>query len=777
MAPTAWTAAAAALALPVALATARGRRMAPLAMALVIACGAGWLAQYEAGLEAGLEPFIDAGPVVLSGTVGGFPEADGDRTHVVMRLERAERQGVAGPVTGLVRVTLPASVDVRYGDVLQVRAVLRRPPAARNPGAFDYRAHLRRQGVTAVATVSFPRHATVLARGQGNVLFRLAQGVRERISSGLEQSLTPRQAALMTGLVLGQRRELPPDMEETFQRAGVMHLLAVSGLHVGFVATAAWRLLKAVRLPRAVASVAAAGLVWLYVLATGARPPAVRAGVGTSLGLLAAALGRERDLATALAAAALILVVHNPLVLFDVSFQMSFAATAGILLVYGPIRRALGRLPGFVAGPVAVTAGAQLGVTPLLAYYFQKVSLVGFVASLLGGPWTGLLVPLGLLTGLLHGFWPRAAYGLGALAGWLADGLVAVMGFLARWPWALIHVPRPWEGSMAVWWALGAMLISGGAWSARRRRAVLWACGLVVLAGIWLPLLGPAGRLELLVLDVGQGDAILIRTPSGITALVDGGGYRRMDEQELFNAGRDVIVPHLRRQGIRRVDVVVVSHAHDDHLAGLLPVLEQLDVGMVVDNGQPGTTPVWESYTALVAARDVPRVVVRAGHVIALDERTILEVLHPPRDLLVDGGDGLNNNSLVLRLRYGDTAVLLTGDLEIAGQWYLLTSGADLRADVVKVPHHGSRLSLVSSLYRAVGARAAVIPVGTNNYGHPHPDVVETLLQHGLAVYRTDVHGAVRWLSDGTGWSLCPTLDGPILSHPGAGRTSAAAVC
>src|SRR5690606_26652537 len=234
--------------------------------------------------------------------------------------------------------------------------------------------------------------------------------------------------------------------------------------------------------------------------------------------------------------------------------------------------------------------------------------------------------------------------------------------------------------------------------------------------------------------------------PSGITALVDGGGYRRMDEQELFNAGRDVIVPHLRRQGIRRVDVVVVSHAHDDHLAGLLPVLEQLDVGMVVDNGQPGTTPVWESYTALVAARDVPRVVVRAGHVIALDERTILEVLHPPRDLLVDGGGGLNHNALVLRLRYGDTSLLLTGELEIAGQWYLLTSGADLRADVVKVPHHGSRLSLVSSLYRAVGARAAVIPVGTNNYGHPHPDVVETLLQHGLAVYRTDVHGAVRWL-------------------------------
>lgn len=749
-----WTAAAAALGLAVAAGAARGRRMAPVALLLVVVCGAWWLAAHEARLDAGLKPYVDIGPVVLTGRVAGFPERDGDRLYAVVQADRIERQGTAWAAHGRVRVTLPPGVEVAYGDIIQVRAVLRRPPAAGNPGSFDYREHLRRQGVTAVADVSYPRHVSIVDRGRAPLVQRLAAAARDAVSRGLTDVLTPERAGVMLGLVLGQRQELPQELEEAFRRAGVMHLLAVSGLHVGFVAAAAWRLVSALRVPRALGAAAAAALVWVYVLATGARPPAVRAGVATTLSLAAACVGRERDLGTALALAALGLLIHNPLVLYDVSFQLTFAATIGIWAAYSPVRRRLSRLPAPVAQAVAVAAGAQLGVAPLLAYYFQELSLVGFAGSLAGGPLAGLLVPLGLTTGLAYHVWPSAARLLGIGTSLVLDGLVAVTTALARIPGVLVTMPRPWPGTLLVAWALSFVVVRWADLAPRLRRAALLACGLVVAAGWWAWLVAPR-PLVAVFLDVGQGDAVLIRTPAGVTALVDGGGYRMRDGVEIFNAGRDVIVPYLRREGVRRVDAVILTHPHDDHLAGLVALVDSLPVGVAIDNGRPGATPSWERYTELLAEKGVPRRAVRAGDLIRLDADTVLEVLHPPRSP-EGSSDSLNDDSLVLRLRYGTTALLLTGDLEVAGQLQLLAGGWDLRADAVKVPHHGSRLSLVSALYEAARPAAAVISVGANNYGQPHPDVVATLSQMGIAVYRTDRHGAVRWESDGTHWRLCP---------------------
>ncbi|MBO8142724.1 MAG: DNA internalization-related competence protein ComEC/Rec2 [Firmicutes bacterium] len=757
--PAAWAAAAAGLSAGVLASLGRGRFSSAAVFTLIAVCGALWTAYREATLEQGLDPFVEAGPVLLRGTVAGIPEMDGDRVHVPVRVESVQKGGRTARVRATVRVSLPAEVAVRYGDELAVRTVLRRPAPARNPGAFDYRAYLRRQGITAIASVRYARHAVFTGVNRGNPAIRYAAAVRELIRSGLRAMLAPREAAVSEAVALGNRRGMPEDVETAFRRAGVSHLLAVSGLHVAFVAAAGWRLLSLVRAPRWANLAITAALVWMYVLASGARPPAVRAGVAGTLALAAPVVGRQRDTVTGLALAALILLIHNPLVLTDASFQLSFAATGAIVAAHDPLRHLLRKLPRPLASLAAVTVAAQLGVAPLLAYTFQEVSLVGLVASLVGGPLTALLVPGALVGGLLYHVWPQAAAVFAIPLGWLVTCLVEFNELLARLPWALIEVRRPWEGTVAFWWAAGLLLAQGGRMTVVQRRGIGWACALAAVWGLWVPILNPPPGLEMIVFDVGQGDAVFLRTPSGATALVDGGGSRWSGDEEVFNGGRDVIIPYLQREGIRRIDVVVVTHPHTDHLAGIVPVLAGRRVGLAVDGGQPAPVPAWEEYVRLLDSRGVPRWIAQPGDIIRLDDETTLEVLHAPARL--DGpeyGRSLNDYSVVVRVRYGRTAALLTGDLDVAGQWQLLTSGRDVKADVVKVPHHGSRLSLVSDFYEAVGARLAVISVGPNNYGQPHPEVLAALEESGAQVFRTDVHGAVKLWTDGTTWSVEPTL-------------------
>lgn len=730
------------------------RRSGVLAAVLVLTWGGWWCARFEESLHDGLDRFVGAGPVVVHGVVVSHPEVEGERTYLVLDVREVRRgDDVANP-RARVRVTVVDAPPVAYGDVVTVRAELRRPEPATNPGAFDYSAWLRRQGITATAFVRYARHFEVVGTAPPNRFMRAAGVLRQTVQQGLASVLPADDAAVVAAVVLGDRRPLAPETEDAFRRAGLSHLLTVSGLHVSFFVAVGHWMLQVLRVPSLPRTVIAVLLAWLYVLAVGARPPAVRAGVMATAGLMAGGLGRRRNPQAALAAGAMVLLIHNPLLLLDVSFQLSVAATAAIVLGVGPILRRLRRLPRPVAAGIALALAAQTGVMPLLAYTFHQLSLVGLVGSLLGVPVASVLVPVGLASGLFGAVAPDIGTWLGRAAALLVGGLVGLARWLARLPWATVDVTPPSPPFIAGWWLLWWGLVQTGVSRLRRRRLLLAAAALLAL-GLWLPLLadGSSGRLMMVVLDVGQGDAIFIRTPDGVTALIDGGGVAFSEGDATANPGESVIIPYLRYAGVGAVDVVVNTHPHEDHLQGLLPVLDGRPVALAVDGGQAAAGPSWSRYVQLVDDKPVTRWIARAGDVIRLGRHTLLEVLHPDGLLLGTRSD-LNNNSVVLRLVYGDTAALLTGDIEAEAQLALLERGANLRAQVVKVPHHGSRWSLSTAFYQAVGAEIAVIPVGANNYGHPSPEVVEALARMGMSVYRTDTHGAVILTSDGAQWAV-----------------------
>lgn len=748
----------------------RGRRADPIIALVIVAWGGWWCALADTRLDDGLHRFIDSGPVMVHGVVVGHPESLGNRTYVVVAMRKVAKDGDEVRAGTRLRLTVLDGPPLKYGDVVEVRAELRRPDPATNPGEFDYRRWLQRQGITAIAFVQYARHLTVLGSEPPSRLMYAAAVAREWVRTGLAGALSPEGASLASAMVVGDRRPLSADVEEQFRRAGVTHLLSVSGLHVGFFAAVAWWLFGTVRLPPAVRAACVIIVAWLYVLATGARPPAVRAGTMTTSTLVAFASGRGRDAPTALTAGALVLLVQNPSLLFDPSFQLSFAATAAIVWWLEPLRRWFSWLPRPVATGCALTTAAQLGVMPLLVGTFQQVSVVGLIGSLIGSPIVSLLVPLGAVVGFVYHVAPLVGTWLGSVLDMLVHILMVIVKHLAALPWALIDVPPPSPALAAAWWLSWWLLLQRGMALRHRRRMAMVAIALIVVS-LWAPLLRalPAAELQVIMLDVGQGDAIFVRTPDGVTALIDGGGNIFAGDAGASNPGETVILPYLRYNGIGVVDVVVNTHPHEDHLQGLLPVLQDRRVALAVDGGQEAAGPSWRAYVQVVEERGIARWIAAHGNVIRLGRQTVLEVLHPAA-FLSDTRSDLNNNSVVLRLVHGDTALLLTGDIEAEAQLELLRRGAELRAQIVKVPHHGSRWALVSAFYEAVGADIAVITVGRNNYGHPSSEVIDTLEAMGTRVYRTDEDGAVVLTSNGSRWTVRTTVSYGRFCRNGLGR-------
>jgi competence protein ComEC len=492
--------------------------------------------------------------------------------------------------------------------------------------------------------------------------------------------------------------------------------------------------------------------VVFFALMTGWVPSVARAALMSLIGLAASASGRLRDPFAALSAAAVILLGSSPRLLGDVGFQLSFTATWALLYVAPAVHARLGRLPPAVRSLVAMTVGAQTAVMPLLAFHFMQVSVTGYLANIAVVPLVGFIVPAGFLMAAVGLLLPPAG-ALGALLLGPPLSAIAVLSrFFAKMPLAVVELPPL---TPAAFVASCAALVGAVAWlrgevRLRRLHLLSVACGLMALL-LWSRIADardPA-RLTLTMIDVGQGDALLVRGPSGQTMLVDGGG-----EVEGRPTGYDVgarrLVPALRRLGVRRVDLVMLSHPHEDHVGGLVAVLQNFSVGLVLDSGVPHPGPSYVELLRLIEAGRVPYRLARRGMQADLGDGLALTILHPREPLTQGTSSDANLNSIVARLTFGRVTVLLTGDVEGAAETQLLDPGDDVRSLILKVAHHGSRTSTTPAFLEAVRPAIALISVGAMNpFGHPDADVIERLEDAGAAVYRTDIHGAVTVITDG----------------------------
>jgi competence protein ComEC len=464
-------------------------------------------------------------------------------------------------------------------------------------------------------------------------------------------------------------------------------------------------------------------VVAFFALVTRWEPSVLRATAMATIALVALWAGRPRRVGPALAVAALGLLVLDPLLSTSVGFQLSVAATAGLATMAGPLATRLSWLSRPVAGAAAATLAAQIAVTPLLLLRFGVVPSVTLVANVLAVPAVAPALFLGTVASGAANAWPDAGRMVGRLAG-------APLGYLVDLSDRMAQAPLPTLTGGAVAAVLATAVAATVTWAVRRRvpgLALIAAAVVAALGWATVPSVGPPASLTVTFLDVGQGDAAVVQTPDGATVLVDAGP----EEQQ--------VATELAALGIRRIDLAVATHAHADHIDGFPAILARFPVTLLLDPGCPGESPSYRRFLDAVRGEGVPVRNPRGGRRLTVG-RLIVDVLGPDR--CSPGGESPNDDSLVLRMAYGRSTVLFSGDAEVPAQRDLLADEDPVQATVLKVPHHGGDTS-DEEFFDAVGSTVAVVSTGPNDYGHPNPGVLASLRAEGMAVHRTDLAGDI----------------------------------
>lgn len=696
-------------------------------------------------------------------------EPGNDRHSFTLELEAVNTGGDWMPVTGRVLVFISATrppQPLHYGERIECGAILRAPRPARNPGTFDWQRWLAMRHVAFTVTIRKSDACAVLAENQGNPLIALSLRWRERFEKALRAGLErePKLAGVLAGMVIGERSEIPPATYADFQNTGVFHVFAISGLHVGIVTAVVIGALRLVRVPRRWCGLVAIPLLVLYVFATGARPGAVRALVMAGVWLVGWMLVRPSDGLSNLAAAALVILLWQPQQLFDGGFILSFGVVLSLLTVaprwLERLKTLVGRdefVPeeltprwrlwlerpamGFVK-LLACSLAAWIGLLPLMAVYFHLFTPISILANVLVVPLLGFIIALGLASGVVHAVWPWLAVTFNNANFFLLSGMIRGVEWLGRVPGSHQFVQAPPVWLTAAYYGLLALVLSRRLPRPRKRLAIgvaVPAFGAAALITIW-----PADVVEVTALNLHDGMAVFVNAPGERhDVLIDGGGDW---------SGERVVVPYLRAQGVDRLEAVVVTRGDKAHAAGLIAVAHNIPVGRAAHAGTGSRSRYFWDWLAAMRAGRREIVTLREGDEWTLGRDARVRVLHPAAEPVSGRSD---DNSMVVRVEFGPTRVLLTSDIGATVERRLLARHPDLQAQVIIKGRHAVEPSCTDEFLEAVRPEAVIQCAGVRpSDRYPEPELRDRLRARGVTQYRTDEAGAVTVRMTRSGYTI-----------------------
>ena len=716
----------------------------------------------------GLHKYADrAEKVRLTGIVKTDPDKTSARVRFVLESRTVDvTPDSSFAARGNVMVTLrdKGVIPVAYGDSLALSGRLRLPTGARNPGEFDYARYLKLRSVGTTMSIYRADRTTILARACGNpFMSRFIYPIKHYIIETADSTLSFVPAGILKALLVGVRSDIPAEVIEAFADSGTIHILSLSGLHVGFVVLLLFGLFRFLRLNLKIRIVLILFCLSVYCCMTDFKPSIVRASVMTAIILGGMLLQRRTEILNSLLVALILILFASPRALFDLGLQLSFLAVWGIVSIYSRLeawcvkRKLLCKvrwnLYDKAVSLLLVSIAAQIATLPIVAHYFGKFPVTALVANILVVPLATVAVYLGFVT-LGAGFFSvHAAQWYANVNQWVIKAMTTIAETAVDLP--LAGVQNVHFGALEIFLYYSA-LAAAAFWSYGRIRKYT-LIGILLLFNIvgWRPLYSPEPTMTVAFLDVGQGDCVLIRTPGGRTILVDAG-----DRTPNFDYGSRIIAPLLRHWNISRIDWLIMSHPDKDHIGGVNSILKEFACGSVVHSGQTASSRTYKSIMSTIRRRNVNDLRLRAGDVLDIENEIRLYFLHPSAEFVSDSGAAPfnpNNGSLVAKLQFREVDILLPGDIEFEGLERLERFQAVLKSDILKISHHGSFNGTTPQFLSWVQPQYAVISAGKfNKFGHPSPGVVRMLESCGASVMRTSLRGAVIFETNGLTISTLP---------------------
>lgn len=730
--------------------------------------------------------YINQGKISVEGMVIESPVTYQDKDVLIVRCVRIIKDKSYIQTAGIIRLAIPPELNFRYGDFVRFQSNLKKIQNFNNPGRFNYERYMNLQGIYVSGFVNDSSEIILIRKNTAGSIRLKLESFRNYLKQIINKNSISPEKEIIEAMTLGNQNEIPADIMENFSKTGTSHILSISGLHIGMVAGTffliIFLLLKSseyLMLRFNIIKIAAATaflMVLTYALIAGMGVTVMRSALMAFIFLIALLSGKQKDFYNTLAIAGLVILAISPEALFDISFQLSFMSVWAIIYIvprfsiisseiFSAFPALIQSIIRYVYLSAVVCIAATIGTLPLIIYYFDRVSLVTIIANMIAVPLLGTLTLAVSMFFILFSFYPSISGYFVQLASFLTQISISFINRLAALSWSSISVTKPNIIEIVFFYFLIFFIIqfiderkkksTNNKYSPLRFAALKYLSVIIVLFFAtditYLTFRDKfSSDLKVTIIDVGQGYSTLLQFPGGENMLIDGGGFAKGS----FNVGKGVITPFLYHERIGQIDTAVLSHPHPDHLLGLIYILNNFAVRQIWKSNLDVDSITYPEWEKAIKLNKINVWMLSSKSPENISNGVAVKILWPPdysrKDRNSFSYDEVNDSSLVLKITFGKISFLFPGDISTEIEKQLIKSGADLKSDVLIVPHHGSNHSSSAEFIKAVSCRYAIVSAGKSNvFKHPHPSVLQRFKEAGAEIFRTDQDGAINFTTNG----------------------------